>query len=395
MSHKQFVVRCISGIVGLLALLGLFNRIVDPFWYYRDTEIKGFNAVKPASDLYERPVKPALLVREQPQAIVLGASYSDIGFEPTKPVFNDNGRLSAMNFAFLGASWNIVQCSFEFAATHSHIKRALVGFIPGDLPIADCNKDFAPVIKTDAKQMLLSTTALQASVDTIRGQRDNRPRSTREGRYIFYDRDALKGRDYFRGLMLKEVRAAQHAGADQPIDQHGRCFVPVPHLENTTAGLSTGKPLDLAGLRRLIKTARDNGIELVLYAYPTRALLADLEMRCNGGQEPEWQAIKQMAEMVGNEFENYHGVRIFEFYNYNDITAEPVGSIRYWYDIGHFTPEVGDVMLSDIYSQRPQKWGREITAANVEATYRDFLAVRSEYLRKHPEFQQEVDQLLH
>ena len=30
----------------VLSLIGLFNRIVDPFWYYREIEIKGFNAVK-------------------------------------------------------------------------------------------------------------------------------------------------------------------------------------------------------------------------------------------------------------------------------------------------------------------------------------------------------------
>jgi hypothetical protein len=46
MTTKQFVIRFICGSLVVLSLIGLFNRIVDPFWYYREIEIKGFNAVK-------------------------------------------------------------------------------------------------------------------------------------------------------------------------------------------------------------------------------------------------------------------------------------------------------------------------------------------------------------
>ncbi len=74
MTTQQFVVRFISVSLFLLILIGLFNRIVDPFWYYRDIEIKGFNAIKPKFRRYERHIKPALLMREQPEAIILGNS---------------------------------------------------------------------------------------------------------------------------------------------------------------------------------------------------------------------------------------------------------------------------------------------------------------------------------
>jgi len=68
MASKQFVIRFFCSSFLLLALIGLFNRIVDPFWYYRDIEIKGFNATKLVYSNYERHIKPALLMREQPEA---------------------------------------------------------------------------------------------------------------------------------------------------------------------------------------------------------------------------------------------------------------------------------------------------------------------------------------
>ena len=143
MTSKQFAIRLIVGCLILLGLVGIFNRIVDPFWYYRDIEIDGFNAVKHKFQRFERHVKPALLIREQPEAIILGSSFSEVGFDPNNPFFTNHGRLKSMNFALAGASWERNQCDFEFAVTHSRIKRALVGFHPGDLPLADCKKDFA------------------------------------------------------------------------------------------------------------------------------------------------------------------------------------------------------------------------------------------------------------
>jgi hypothetical protein len=130
MTNKLFVIRFISVSLLLLGLIGLFNRIVDPFWYYRDIEIKGVNAVKLEFRNYERHIKPAILMREQPEAIILGNSFSEIGFDPNNAFFTDHGRLKAMNYAFAGAPWDMVQCQFEFAVTHAHIKRALIGFQP-------------------------------------------------------------------------------------------------------------------------------------------------------------------------------------------------------------------------------------------------------------------------
>ncbi len=367
MTFKQFVTRFVFGYLLLLTLIGIFNRIVDPAWYYRDTEIKGFNAIKPTFINFARDVKPALLIRDQPEAIILGSSYSEIGFNPTNPFFTDHGRLKSMNFAFARASWGEVQCDFEFAVTHSNIKRALVGFQPGDLPISNCDKDFASIGRFNPLDLLITYSALDYSIETIRQQQTGVATHTREGMY-FYNRwtDA----NY---LFRKELETR------------------VSNCQNNTdaknaSGLADSKHmLDLSGLQRMIATAKKHGVELVMFAYPEHAFLLELDNFC-GGQEAEWQNMQQIAGFIDKESSGQ--ARAWQFYGYNDVTAEPVRKQRgYWQDAKHFNFEVGDMMLEDMFDKSR---GRLALARPLDSDYHDFLRERDEYLQLHPEFQVEM-----
>ena len=266
MTAKQFVIRFISGSVFLLVLIGLFNRIVDPFWYYRDIEIKGFNAVKVAYRNYERHVKPTLLKREQPEAIILGNSISEIGIDPTNPFFTDHGRLKGMNYAFVGAPWEMVQCQFEFAVTHAPIKRALIGFLPGSLPVANCAKDFASIGQINLGELLLSMPSLSASIKTIRKQKTEKPSYTPEGRFFGYryepDVDIRFGVDY----RLSVKRKPECSNAMNTKD------VPLNSVDESA--------FDLSGLRKIIRTAKEHGVELVLYAYPYHVYNEEWDRQC-------------------------------------------------------------------------------------------------------------------
>lgn len=113
MSLRRYTIALFVLIAMTLAAVAAFNRVVDPFWYYRDIEIAGFNAVKPRFARFERYVKPQLLIREQPQAIILGSSFAEIGFDPLDVHFTDGGRLRGYNFAFAGAGWTLEECAFE------------------------------------------------------------------------------------------------------------------------------------------------------------------------------------------------------------------------------------------------------------------------------------------
>ena len=381
MNSKQFVIRFFCSSLLLLAVIGLFNRIIDPFWYYRDTEIKGFNTIKPKFRRYERYVKPALLMREQPEAIILGSSFSEIGFDPTNSAFTDHGQMKSMNFALAGAPWDMVQCDFEFAVTHANIKRALVGFSPGNLPIVNCAKDFTSLGKISTGELLLSDRSLTASISTILEQKKENPSHTREGMYF-----------YIRG----------HAGVDSQFREFfTRRIKNNPQCLNTTntsdksVNPVADSILDLSSLQRMIKTAQAHGVELVLFAYPSHAYSLELSKQC-GELDAHWQAMKQIATLI--EKESAGAVYAWHFYGFNDTTAEPIGATaaKYWQDPEHFNFEMGDMMLADMFDKTRNQpaFGHRLSSSSIEADYRDFLQERAEYLQHHPEFQANLQKLL-
>jgi hypothetical protein len=373
MTTQQFVTRFFSASLLLLVAIGLFNRIVDPFWYYRDLEIKGFNAIKPKFRRYERHIKPALLMREQPEAIILGSSYAEIGIDPTSPFFTDHGRLKAMNFALAGAFWDRVQCQFEFAVTHANIKRALVGFHPGPLPMVDCAKEFTSLGQVSTGELLLSSRALMASIETIREQKKENPSHTKEGMY-FYIRGQAGVDRQFREFFTRHKKDNPHC-----LDAENASDPAIKPVADSN--------LDLSGLQRMIKTAQAHGVELVLFAYPSHAYSLELSKQC-GELNERWRAMKQIAALI--EKVSAGRVSAWHFYGFNDTTTEPIGvmAAKYWQDPEHFNYEVGNRMLADMFDKSGNKpeFGHRLGSSNIEADYGDFLRRRSEYLKHHPEF---------
>lgn len=380
MTSRQFVFRFIGACLFLLAIIGIFNRIVDPFWYYRDVEIKGFNAIKTKFSRYERHVKPSLLIREQPEAIILGSSYAEIGFDPSNPYFTNHEQLKSMNFALAGASWQMVQCEFEFAATHANIKRALVGIHPEAMPMADCAKEFAAIGQVSAGELLFSRRALDASIQTIINQKKENFSHTREGMF-FYTRGMAGVDKRFREDFVRQTKTKP------------ACLQTASITYETSQPLAESS-LDLSGLQHLIKTANKHHIQLVFFAYPRHAYSLELDQQC-GNQVTRWQAMKRIAHLIEQQAKGT--VAIWQFYGYNNITTEPIGeTATYWQDSAHFNFEMGNLMLADMFNDtgNKPKLGRLITFKHIDEDYQDFLHERAEYLQRNPEFQTNLQKLL-
>lgn len=365
MTLKQFVIRFACGYALLMIAIGIFNRVVDPAWYYREVEIKGFNAVKPEYLSFERTVKPALLRRYQPEAIILGSSYSEIGFDPKNANFTDNGKLESMNFAFARASWPEVQCAFEFALKHSQIKRAVIGIHLGNLPISDCEQSFAPLRHFNAVEALFTYSALEYSIKTLNNQKESDITHTNDGRF-FYNRARNPIPFFINGLK------ARSSGCNRNL------------TDKKTVRTDFEKKLNLSGLQRMIDSAKAQDVELVIFAYPKHAYLLELEMLCDR-QEAEWHNMNQIAATIDAESDGEY--KAWHFYGYNDVFAQPVRKTKgLWQDARHFNYEVGNLMLADMFDQsRSPTYARPL-----DMKYTDFLRERAAYLRRHPEFRAEM-----
>ena len=370
--------------LGLLLLLALgltavaaFNRVIDPFWYYRDIEISGLNVVKPRFARFARHVKPALLAREQPEAVILGNSFAEIGFDPLDAVFTGHGRLHGYNFALAGAGWDLEQCAFEYALKHTRLKRVVLGIGPGVLPKADCAK-VGQGMSASAVELLLSTHALDNAIRTVAEQHRARPSYTREGRYL-YTRDApgvaSRFREYFQRF-------------DQPRCPAQRLIAPVT-APGATQHIEPAPNLDLAGLRRVIQLARAQGVEVAFVVYPRHALSLEVEFAC-GDPLVRWRHIGAIAQAVAEkapEEAQKGAVALWVFDGYDALRGERVveSDPAYWQDPWHFNHEIGARIFAAIYGAE-QGFGARVLPGNVDAIYAQLLVQRERYLKSNDWF---------
>lgn len=375
-SLRRYVLGLLGGTALLLGLAGLFNRVVDPFWYYRDISIEGFNAVKTKFRRFERHVKPAILAREQPEAITLGSSFAEVGFDPENPAFTDNGRLRGYAFAVAGADWGMVTCYLQYALRHAPIRRVVIGIHTTDNPPVECDAMVAAMGNAGPGQLLFSARALHASVQTVLEQRKERPSHTAKGRY-FYTRFDPGADGRFRELFNHRLRTRP---CDLRLPEAGSA-APVPRA-------SPKRALNLEGLREVVRLARERGFELRLVVYPTHAYALEMDELC--GEEVErWDALRQMAEVVEQEAGS-DAIQLWEFLGYNAVTGEPVGALmKWWQNPFHFNAETGDLVLGAMLGQPvagAPEFGRRVTSAGVVERQRRFEEERRAFVGDHPEF---------
>ncbi|HUL40334.1 MAG TPA: hypothetical protein VLV32_00265 [Burkholderiales bacterium] len=378
--------------LGLLILLALVlllvtgvNRVIDPFWYYRDFAIPGLNLVKPRFAPYERHVKPQLLARIRPQAIVLGSSFTETGFDTNDPAFTDGGKLKGYNFAFAGAGWDLTQCYFEYAVQATDVKRAVVEIEPQSLPRVDCTHRLAEINDFSQLKFLLSLTALKDSMRTVLEQRRGRSSHTRDGRFLYARGDFAGVPARFNEIFLGRAGSSPPCTLAQVPDQ------PPPSAQFAGIDITPPRGLDFTGLRRMLQNARARGIELRLYFPPVHALSLELDFLC-GTYAQRWAAMAAIARVVA-EAARHGNVELWEFYGYNDLTGEPVIGHKavYWQDPYHFNYELGSFLLADMFGDRAVgRLGRRILPGNIIDAYNEFLASRAKFLATHPGFYSEL-----
>ena len=376
---RNFAFRLLMGIALVMAAVGLFNRVVDPFWYYRDVSIEGFNAVKTKFRRFERHVKPAILAREQPQAITVGSSLSEVGFDPLNPYFTDQGRLDGFNFAVAGGPWNIIECYFQYALAHAPIRRAVVEVRPMDQAESDCTGRGTGLDIATTPELLFSSRALRASVQTILEQGRERPSHTAKGQY-FYARDDPGVVSRFRELLGPRFQPGR---CDSAVFRNPPGTAPPAPREGTVA------KVDLSGLRKVVETAREKGVELRLVVNPRHAYEYELDALC--GEAPaQWHALKQIAEVVAEAGAGDPRIQLWVFRGYNGVTAEPVREgMKYWQDPLHLNHEVGDLMLEAMFGKPPQGTpviGERVTPENFDAVRRRFEEERRAFIAANPWF---------
>lgn len=386
MSFKRYTIALLAALLLLFALNALFNRIVDPYWFFQDPEIKGFNVDKPRFPRNERLVKPALLLRFAPEAVIVGSSYAEVGLPPTHPGFTDKGRLKPYNFAMSGAQWPEVYCMALFALERSPLQTMVLGGASGTIAAA-CpgQSDYG---KPDYAKLLLSKNAYDASWETLRKQ-DGKPRITREGLWYYkrYEEKIQTDNDialnFVDEMRLRFCKAP--VPQDQPVDY--RAIHQSPALGDEES----------RGLRDIIRLAIKKNVRLVLLNYPKHVFYYEMDRRC-GRTVADWTYLWQLVSLAEAEAgADSTLVEVWDFHGYRDVNGERVHagkkmSARLWQDIGHFNHELGTIMFDSIFSGGTA-YGSRVTRKNFDDRIAASERERQAFIAANPWVTAELDEL--
>lgn len=397
MTAKSYTLGFLLMLGSLLTLTAAFNRIVDPFWYYADINIPGFNAARVRFNSYERHIKPVVINQRQPKAMIFGSSYAEIGFDPLHPALTAEGTEVAYNYAFAGAEWDRVYCSVLYALSHTPLRRAVIGIHPGPHPPVDCRDQSPDERAISPAVLLLSQTALEASWKTVTRQSKGHL-YTPEGRYLYIlskigKIESIYQQDVFRTLTL-------HPGRDCPADMGDALAA----SRDIRPRLRPGNPPgSVQGLELLLQKLADRGVDVKLVVYPLHAQRAELDIAC-GDPALRWRWLREIAALVDGIRPAAGGrLQLWDFQGTSDYLVERIrnNQTRNWQDAAHFNVDMGNEMLSVMFGSDaagPQlgndRFGIRLNPENIQARMDEFFENRSRFIAANPWFHKGLVQIL-
>lgn len=369
------------GLNVLVFLIPFFNLFVDPFWYYRFIEIKGFNIVKPAFADFEAEIKPLILASERPQAVIMGSSYSSIGLDPLHPGVKA-GLNKSYNFGMIGSPWEDIVCNYRFALSElgPDLKRVVLGInVDGieDGLAKDCSKKFKTINLQQHVKMLFSLESIKASFYTVLQQDISKATHTREGLFFYTKRASNVWYRFVEELGKLDVCSLNSS------------IVLPAELEAPEERSPEG---NLNGLVFVVKEAIEKGIDLQIIIHPTHAYRYEAK---RSSMHEYWQRIFRIVSAVESATPEGRNIPVWIFAGYNELTAESVprdGAMKYWQDTAHYNNEFGNLMLDKIFGYSNGKrevnenFGYLATTTNLKSLYRRFEEDRRDYIEKHPDF---------
>ena len=381
----RYLLAWISATLVLLGTVAAFNLLVDPYDLFRVVEREGFNRVKSHAGQRTALFKRKNVERMRPNALVLGNSRAEIGFDPDSPAWPAALR-PVFNLALPGTGPHSALDEFRRALDISAPRIVLVGLDFLDFRVDPSSRNgFAPSPLRpddplqgfrDRTSVLLTIDALVDSFGTLKAQRDPYAASLteagfnpmrdyvgiahREGYYaMFRQRNQENAKNYVRGwksIYLADGRVA-------------------PALD------AVGQIISVASHQQI-------AVRLVIYPYHAHTLV----LLHGAGLWPAFDAWKRELVKLVENAPTGTDVELWDFSSFLPYADERVpgpgdttSELRWYWEAGHFKKSLGDVLLARLFDPRgtdPQ-WGRQLTPQNVEQHLGQLGAARDDYERAH------------
>ncbi len=394
----------------IIAVIGVFNFIVDPYGIYNTVHITGFNSPKSEAQNYEKLVKAYLVADIKPDAIAMGTSRVGYGIDPESKYWSGDG--TKFNLSIGAGSVYITRRFLEHAIAIHVPDKLIMGLdffafnaknkIASDYSDAllaidkkgDFNKSYKWHILLSS---ILSYSATKTSINTIKKSNDKRI-------------DAI---DPNTGMRLYAINGKAYR-ADELVDIAANDVLPDTHktflatekyfmrewyfsgdrkeysFEDKAVGNST-----FGEFKKIVKLCKDNNINVYFYISPVHARLQEaISVTGLWPLYEQWK--KELVWLLEDEYasEQYS---LWDFSGYNGMTSVDVrnGRMRTYVDPSHYSPVIGDMILSRMFDGDltgiPSDFGRRLNGSSLDNVLGAIRQEQVRYKDKHTDDVMEIE----
>ena len=346
MSYRRYIFTILILSATLVSGAVLLNWLIDPYGFYHPEKRHFFNE-RPAIGAHQNMTKAQVIRKTNPDIVIVGSSRSDYGIDPTHNYFSGkqtyNGSLRGVRMR--------EQKNFIVHAVHSGATHIVWGidFFTFNAAIAEradfdedrlynLNKTNKP--KSDLETLLSFTTFID-SIETI----------------LRHDEDTLmNGQNNGANLTTDPVRS------DKPSDIRMRYFTklffPEPYK---LFSLDT-----LDDYKSTLEFLSKNNVKTDIFIAPDHITL--LSAIHQSGLMPAYQKWKFNINYLAEKY----GFRIYDFTTVSPITTAGISTdnIYYW-DMSHYKPSIGNMMLDHLVGEHNLLKASPITSDDLDKLYHD------------------------
>lgn len=394
----------------VLVLIGGFNFIVDPYGIFNGVQVAGVNFPKPQAHNHEMLVKSYLVSEVKPDSIALGTSRVGYGIDPRSRSWKGYG--SKYNLSMADGSVYVTRRILEHAIAIKMPKQVLIGldFFAFNAMRKNTNdhteellavKSNGDVNKEYKRHIILSSvlsySSLKASIKTIRGSRE--PRIQVLNPETGMRQYAINGQIYDNDKLFNLAELDWEDNAHKAFMAHAGYYTAKKYFIGKDREYyfkdkdSGNSPVE--EFRKIVQLCNDNNIELVVFVAPIHVWHTEV-IRAIG----LWPLFEQWKRELVLVLEKEHSgtpYNFWDFSGYNSVTSVdvPEGRMREYQDSSHYTPVVGNMVLSRVFAQDansiPVDFGRRLTANNIENVLGLIRIEQQKYHDSHPELVKMMD----
>nr|WP_320145977.1 hypothetical protein [uncultured Anaeromusa sp.] len=370
--YKKYLKRLLAMVLILLSFIGGFNFLVDPYGFFRNVEINGFNQQKEGVRNKIRFVKALELPLRKPKTIIIGSSRVHDGINPESLALQDT---PAYNLGINMLRMKEALFYLKHAINNSDIKEVVFGldlFMFNELEKTNPSFDDKLVgKKIDRFDYIPALFSFDATADSIRTIKISYSQPERKE---FYGNGYRPAKNVFYKLRNYEK-----------LHYYTNWTFLAPNPKDTPyyADFKMGEEC-FEDFEEFLQICKENNIKCVLYFSPAHANL-DGEGVSVAGLWGDLESLKKRVTFISNMY----GFEVWDFSGYNSITTEKVQTpMKYYWDSSHFDECVGEYILNKIHNRNensiPDDFGIDLSNANIDNALRLNRSKKIEYEKSHP-----------